>query len=287
MEYKEDFNMELKNLSPQFYTDYNQTKCPQILYKDKRAYSCFIINCKDYTICIPYRSNIKKDNAFLFQNTERSKKSRSGLDYEKMVIVKDTDKYLDNSKPIVDNDEYVETIINCEEIVENALTYIDRYKKHITGEEPLHPKRFAREYGYTALQYFHEELEIDLNKNVNIDDADKNTNKDANKDKGVDNNSDKEYNISSNNEEKNNENNSKSPLPENKASKEELEDKQFFDTANMINNTYGNIKTVAEKANIALNNIKNNPPEHTENHKGNNITNNLSTSEDDKYDEPD
>lgn len=119
-------------------------------------------------------------------------------------------------------------------------------------------------------------------KDVNI----KNSNKDANKDKSVDNNSDKEYNISSNNEEKNNENNSKSPLPENKASKEELEDKQFFDTANMINNTYGNIKTVAEKANIALNNIKNNPPEHTENHKGNNITNNLSTSEDDKYDEP-
>lgn len=219
---KEDFNMELKNLSPQFYADYNQKEYPELMLKDKRPYSCFVINCKDYTICIPYRSNISRNNAFLFQNTERSKRSRSGLDYEKMVIIKESDKYLDNSQPIVDSDEYVETVTESKKIVSDALEYIDKYKKHITGEEPLHPRKYFREYGYTTLQYFHKELELDFEKNAELPDKVDEPKSDSNSFK------EKET---------------------------ELEDKQFFDTANMIDDMM-NPETDKEKVNKATNQLK-------------------------------
>ena len=44
----------------------------------------------------------------MFKGTQRSKRTKSGLDYSKLVLIKDNE-YLDNKKAIVDKDEFNET----------------------------------------------------------------------------------------------------------------------------------------------------------------------------------
>ncbi len=160
MELKKDFYIEVKKLSTQFYLDYKGEEYSELLSKEERAYCCFIIKCRDYYICVPYRTNISRNNAYFFTSSKRSKTHKSGLDYEKIVIITDIDTYLDNSSPTVDNDEYIETIISSEKIVSEVLKYVDNYVKHCKGVKKMHPREFARKYQYTTLQYFHEQLKI-------------------------------------------------------------------------------------------------------------------------------
>ena len=40
------------------------------------------------------------------------------------------------------------------QIVEEELEYVDTYIKHKKGEKILHPRKYAREYGYSTLSYF-------------------------------------------------------------------------------------------------------------------------------------
>lgn len=160
LEFKKDFDMKLKKLSAQFYTDFPETLYPELLLKENRTYSCLTISCKDYYICIPYRSNITRKNAFFFSKTNRSRQSKSGLDYEKIVIITDAETYFDKTEPVIDNDEYIETIIECERIAEQALKYVENYINHINGTVKMHPREFERKYKYTSLQYFHNELNI-------------------------------------------------------------------------------------------------------------------------------
>lgn len=50
----------------------------------------FVIETQeDYLICIPFRSSIRHKEAFFFTNTNRSKRTRSGLDYKKTIIIKE------------------------------------------------------------------------------------------------------------------------------------------------------------------------------------------------------
>ncbi len=83
----------------------------------------------DYYICIPFRSHIRHKNAFLFHGTERSKRTQSGLDYTKIVLI---DKmkyhdYMDAKNVVVDQDEYREV---------------------------------QRKYQYSTLPYFHDIMRI-------------------------------------------------------------------------------------------------------------------------------
>lgn len=154
-------NAEVYNLTHQFYLDYPVDIYNQILQKETRPYICFIIRTdKGYNICIPFRSNIRRTNAFLFSNTCRSAQNPSGLDYEKVILLKD-DTYINtNSVAIVDNDEYIQAVSNQRRIQREVEQYIERYKKHITGEHVLHPREFERRYKYTTLKYFHDILGI-------------------------------------------------------------------------------------------------------------------------------
>lgn len=128
------------------------------MLKYGRPYTCLLIDTHDdYFICVPFRSSISHNTAFLFKNTQRSKKSRSGLDYTKMALIKDTG-YIDNAAAIVDNDEYVETIQNIEKIVADVNKYISDYCKHINGEDKLAERDFSRRYKYSTLPYFHDIL---------------------------------------------------------------------------------------------------------------------------------
>lgn len=148
-------------LSPKFVQDYPHAQYPEIMYKCGRPYSCLLIDTHDdYYICVPFRTSISRKNAYFFSNTQRSKTSRSGLDYEKIVLIKD-EAYLDHTTAaVVDQDEYKEAITNLDKIAHAATNYVDHYIAHIKGERILHPREFERKYRYSTLPYFHDIMGI-------------------------------------------------------------------------------------------------------------------------------
>lgn len=155
-----NFDYEIYKLSSKFETDYPISKYPEILYKSDRPHYCLLIETHcDYFICVPFRSNIDHNNAFLFKGTKRSKKSHSGLDYSKMIIIKDTD-YLDNTNVVIDQDEYNQAIKYIDTIVNESVSYLETYVNHIKGIKPLHQRKFDRLYKFSSLKYFHNILGI-------------------------------------------------------------------------------------------------------------------------------
>lgn len=151
-----EYTSQLLLLSSKFIQDYPPAAYPELMHKNGRPYTCLLIDSHyDYFICVPFRSSISHQNAFLFTGTVRSKKKKSGLDYSKIVIIKDSD-YLNSGSPvIIDQDEYVEMIRNLPAIVRDANNYVDTYIHHIDNTAPLHPKAFSRYYRYSTLPYFH------------------------------------------------------------------------------------------------------------------------------------
>jgi hypothetical protein len=116
-----------------------------------------------YLICIPFRSSIHHKNAYLFTGSHRSLSSRSGLDYSKIVLIRDLSFIDSKTKAIVDQDEYNEMIKNLPEIVRDATEYVETYINHINGTRPIHQREFDRKYKYSTLSYFHEILGLDSN----------------------------------------------------------------------------------------------------------------------------
>ena len=153
-----DYDVEVMQLSQDFWAAYPPSKYPELLQKSGRPYNCLLVDThQDYFICIPFRSNISHSNAYLFRGTQRSKRTRSGLDYQKAVIIRDTT-YLSSKPAIVDQDEYNEAMRNMDKIAEKATKYVERYIAHANGSNPLHPRAFTRDYGYSTLPYFHDVL---------------------------------------------------------------------------------------------------------------------------------
>lgn len=156
-----DFDYQLYKLTSKFMSDYPVSIYPEILSKPDRPHYCILIDTHcDYFICVPFRSNIGHNNAYLFKGTKRSKRSRSGLDYSKIAIIKDGD-YLDDNAVVVDQDEYVEAVKNAKTIVKDATEYVDTYIAHINGTTPLHPKDYDRKYKFSTLKYFHDILSLE------------------------------------------------------------------------------------------------------------------------------
>lgn len=143
------------NLSSQFYIDYPQSRYPEIAVKQGRPYSCLLIEyIDDLFICIPFRSHVKHKYAYHFRTSARSKRDRSGLDYTKVVLIKD-DTYLDQTcSAVVDQDEYKETVQNLPRTVHEVYSYIADYQSDLNGTCKLHPREWQRRYGMSTLPYF-------------------------------------------------------------------------------------------------------------------------------------
>lgn len=155
-----EYDSELYLLSPKFVTAYPASVYPELMYKHGRPYTCLLIDSHDdYFICVPFRSSIGHNNAFKFTGTARSRKTKSGLDYSKIVIIKDIS-YFDSTAAIVDSDEYTEMIKNLPKIISEATNYVNTYINHINGTSPIHPCEFARKYQYSSLPYFHDVMGI-------------------------------------------------------------------------------------------------------------------------------
>ena len=154
-----EYDVDICRLSPAFYAHYPKTQFPEIMIKGARPYTCLLIETRyDYFICIPFRSSIRHDVAFLFSGTQRSEKTRSGLDYKKTVLIRDRS-FIDSSRSvIVDNDEYTEVMRHLDTIVSEINAYIQAYVEHINGVKVLHPREFIRQYQFSTLPYFHDIL---------------------------------------------------------------------------------------------------------------------------------
>ena len=149
--------VEISRLSEKFYQDYPLSLYPEILSKEARSYVCLTFKVRDYYICIPYRSNVDHKYSYKFKYSKRSKVKKSGLDYRKIVIIRD-EAYFEKSFAIVDTDEYRETMMNIKKIVSSAEKFVDEYIKHIKAIVLLDNEEFDRRYTVSALQYFHKEL---------------------------------------------------------------------------------------------------------------------------------
>lgn len=155
-----EYDSELYLLSPKFVVAYPPAAYPELMYKHGRPYTCLLIDSHDdYFICVPFRSSIGHKNAFMFTGTARSRKTKSGLDYSKIVIIKDIS-YFDSTPAIVDSDEYTEMIKNLPNIISEATNYVNTYISHINGTAPIHPRNFTRKYQYSTLPYFHDVMGI-------------------------------------------------------------------------------------------------------------------------------
>lgn len=156
-----DYTVDICQLSHSFYAAYPLAQYPEIMRKDGRPYTCLLIEThEDYFICVPFRSSIQHNEAFLFTNTNRSLHTRSGLDYKKTVIIKD-ESYIDLTTPVVvDNDEYTAMMTNIGTIVNEIDEYIETYINHINGTATLHQREFLRRYQFSTLPYFHDILNI-------------------------------------------------------------------------------------------------------------------------------
>ena len=157
----DEYDYQVLTLTAKFYNDYPSSSYTEIAHKNTRPYNCLLIQSKyGYFICIPYRSHINHKYAFRFRTSQRSRQSKSGLDYSKIIIITNSD-YISKNDAIVDKDEYNETVSNIEFIKNSAQEYINDYVNHMTrSSKKYDPKEFQRIYQYSTLQYFHREVGI-------------------------------------------------------------------------------------------------------------------------------
>ena len=160
------FDVDVCVLSQDFYKAYPHSTYPELMEKHGRPYTCLLIDTHDsYLVCIPFRTSIKHNEAFLFSNTLRSTISRSGLDYKKVVLVQNN-LYIDSSINYkIDDDEYTMMMKNIHKIVVGIDNYISTYVDHITEKCILHSKEYTRKYKYSTLPYFHNILGLPCHDN--------------------------------------------------------------------------------------------------------------------------
>lgn len=159
----DSFDYQILNLTDQFYSDYPAKPYDELIRKNSRPYNCLLLQSHyGYFICIPYRSHINHPYAYKFKNSIRSKSTKSGLDYSKIVIISHNE-YISDTNAVIDRDEYKETRDKIEYIKNDAQKYIDDYVDYLSGKLTKYDSReFERKYQYSTLKYFHKELGIPI-----------------------------------------------------------------------------------------------------------------------------
>ena len=145
-------NIRLCKLSQSFFEKYPEENYSEIERKPTRPYSCLVFNLfEGLYICVPFRSHIPHNNAFIFKNSLRSKTTRSGLDYSKLVVASDETDLIFNSV-VVDTDEYNEARKYYKKIKSDVKNYIMTYLNFETSE--FKEQEYNRKYQYSTLPYF-------------------------------------------------------------------------------------------------------------------------------------
>ena len=155
-----DYSVRLCRLTDDFMRDYPLSRYPELLNSPGNTfiYLCLDIS-RQYSICIPFRSDIRHGDAYVFRKSRRAGHTRSGLDYTKIVLARNG-RYLKREGVSVDRDEYREALKKLPGILDEVQRYVDGYIGHVTGIAPLHAREFERRYRYSTLPYFHDIMGI-------------------------------------------------------------------------------------------------------------------------------
>lgn len=150
---------EIRQLSPSFYSFYPASLYPEVLRKKGRPYDVIVFESKDdYYVCVPFRTRLKHNRGFHFFSKPLINGDNPGLDYSKMLIIKDG-KYIGNAV-LIDSLQMACFNANIAQIQRGIFDYLEGYINHMKGTNILHTREFNRRYQYTTLKYFHLELGI-------------------------------------------------------------------------------------------------------------------------------
>lgn len=153
------YTIEIRTLNPSFFIAYPSPPYTEIERDIKRPHTVIIFHYRnDLFICVPFRSHISHKNCYHFRFSSRSKKSRSGIDFSKTIIIKNPS-FIGNISTI-DNDEFSELLKYKYEIMNKINNYIEAYIMHFNGKKLLSKGEFDRKYKFTTLKYFHNLLNI-------------------------------------------------------------------------------------------------------------------------------
>ena len=73
------FDFQIYLLSKQFSKTYPLSDYPELMYKEGRPYNCLLIDThEDYLICVPYRTNISHNNAYILKDRKGQRKTDPG-----------------------------------------------------------------------------------------------------------------------------------------------------------------------------------------------------------------
>lgn len=87
-----EYDYQVLRMTEKFFDHYPELEYPEIMRKKLRSYSCLLIETHyEFFICIPYRTEIRHKYAYHFKKSKRSREHRSGLDFTKMIIIKNAE----------------------------------------------------------------------------------------------------------------------------------------------------------------------------------------------------
>lgn len=157
---KLNFDYEIRKINNSFFEKYNKEEYPEIEIKKSRPYNFMLFETKyDYFVAVPFRTNVKHNNAFKFVGSSRNRAGASGLDYSKLLIIKNPNDI--GEKTDIEKDEHSILVKNIVKIGIEINEYIDDYRNHILGIKKMGKNKFKNRYIFSTLKYFHKELNLD------------------------------------------------------------------------------------------------------------------------------
>ncbi len=138
--------MEFRHLSQKFYTDYPQSKYPELMAKLDRPYIQTIVTINNLIFAVPLRSGISHQQNVLWTN----KSAKCGLDFTKAILILDHD-YISPEKVFIRPDEYKKLLGKDHIIKDKMEKCISDYKKAKTDLSQEHNRAYC---AYSTLQYF-------------------------------------------------------------------------------------------------------------------------------------
>lgn len=152
-------------LTKKFYEDF--VFCKQILVKTERVYLMAVVEIENIKFAIPLKNRCYGEFSLQTPNATRA---QAGLAFTKAVVVSD-DSYIDSIVRLYDKEQR-EFIQDSHHVIKTKMNkYVEKYKIKISQ---LNDRATVGVYNFcatSALQYFHQELGLNLNSNHIINNA--------------------------------------------------------------------------------------------------------------------
>ncbi|WP_215193344.1 hypothetical protein [Exiguobacterium sp. s95] len=162
--------MNLHQLTPVFYAENGHLiealdKTPGSQFKDKgRGYAVLVVKVKNIQFAIPLRSSMSIDHKYNFTTktsvNSKGKKVRHGLDYSKAVIITSQAQVNEKIFYLKKKEDYLKIKKQVDKIQMEFEKMIEKYIRAVLKND----KNILREFRYSTLQNYHEELGLVVEK---------------------------------------------------------------------------------------------------------------------------